>query len=515
MPIVIVIGGVYSGLGKGVLAASIGKIFERPNMVKFDGYYNVNPGTMRPTEHGECFVLSDGTEVDLDFGHYERFLGTQHTPKSITMGSLMKRVHDVETKASLFEGESVEQVPHLRDLLVDEILSSGGPMVLEIGGSVGDSESSVAMHAAKALVTQRENVATIFIVPVVYSLKGEVKTRPMRRALMDLRMYGLEPDVMVVRSSNQLSESVMAKIQRWSLVKHLTNLPNAPNVYAVPQILADAGFYDLLCTQIKVPKFHIHLEWAARVAKLKSPSEAKLGAIHVALCGKYDDSADAYLSIREAILHAAAYLDVCVTIEVLSAESETLVQDIQRAHAIIVPGGYGSRGVDGKLKVLEYARAEDVPCLGICYGLQLMAVEFARNVLGWTRANSMENDPDTSHPVVVESEMAVWGNNSRSSTQHTGDWSVTILPNTLAAKCYRVTESVERHRHRYCVNDLYEEAFREQGFHVSGWGGEIEIMEAADKTFYMGTQFHPEFSSSLLEPAPLLVGLLSAAMPKF
>jgi len=528
---IFVTGGVLSGLGKGITVSSIGRILKeygiKVTAIKIDPYINWDAGTMNPFQHGEVFVLEDGGEVDLDFGNYERFLDENLTSDhSITTGKVFYRVIEKERKGC-YLGQTVQIIPHvtneIKSLIRNVAENTRADVVLiEIGGTVGDIESMPFLEAARQMFIEEgpENVMFIHVtlVPQLSSTK-ELKTKPTQHSVKELRAAGIQPDMIICRSPIPLDREHVEKIALYSNVpkKAVISAPDVENTYEVPLLLESQGVGEYIIRRLglspkKIPDFS---SWKDFCERLKGPN----GSIRIAIVGKYAKLKDAYLSVIEALKHAGAALGIKVCYEVLSSEKITRnnVDNILREFdGIIVPGGFGQRGVEGKIEVIRYARENNVPFLGICFGFQLTVIEYARNVVGLKDAHSTEVDPNTPHPVIdlMEEQKRI---EKYGGTMRLGGQKIIIKEGTLAYRLYGTKEIVERHRHRYEVNSKYIDLLESHGLIFSGTdesGERMEILELPNRAYFIASQFHPEFKSRPMKPAPLFYGLVKAAFER-
>ncbi|ACB39815.1 CTP synthase [Pyrobaculum neutrophilum] len=526
MPKLIVItGGVMSGVGKGVVVASIGRILRARgvsvNAVKIDPYINVDAGTMNPYAHGEVFVTYDGGETDLDLGHYERFLDVELSKRNnITSGQIYLSVIEKERRGE-YLGQTVQLIPHVTDEIKRRIVEAAGGYdvtLVEIGGTVGDYEQLPFLEAARQLRLELGHDVLFIHVALVPLLKttGEFKTKPLQHSVAELRRYGIQPDAVVVRSEKPIDAGSVKKIALFTNVPQsaIFNSYDVDTIYRVPLLLEEQGMGDFLVHRLGLaPRPPAHEDWREYVAKLTSPRRK----VAVGMCGKYVELPDAYLSIIEALKHAGAALDTrpeLVWINSVEVEKNPDVLYKLGVDAMVVLPGFGKRGTEGMIECVRYARVEKIPFLGICFGMQLAVVEFARNVLGLKGANSTELDPDTPHPVVhlapEQREVDVLG-----GSMILGDREVDIVQGTLAASLYGAPHTVERHRHRYEVNLSYLPKLADAGLRVSGWRRDVkrvEIIELPGHPYFIATQFHPEFKSRPTKPRPVFLGLLKAAL---
>jgi len=520
MKYIVVTGGVLSGLGKGVTTASIGRILKDRGYdvipIKIDGYVNVDPGTMNPYEHGEVYVLDDGSETDLDLGHYERFLNIDLTGKSnITTGQIYRTVIEKERRGE-YLGKTVQIIPHVTDEIKRRIKEIKAEIVLiEVGGTVGDLENSVFIEALRQL-KQEVGDDMMFIhvsyIPIIQS--KEQKTKPTQHSVKELQRMGIQPDVIIGRCDSELTENTKRKIALFCGVKpeEVLSNPTVDEIYEVPLILEKQNLSDIIIRKLKLERKPIYsFKYEKLVSKLKNfKYEANIGVV-----GKYTGLEDAYLSIKEAFKHAGMVHSCKVNIKWINSEDFS-IDELYSLDAILVPGGFGVRGVEGKIKAIKCAREAKIPFLGICLGMQAAVIEFARNVCKLRNANSTEFDPDTENPVI--DLLPEQRNIDRlGGTMRLGSYPCELKPGTLAFKLYGTTRIEERHRHRWEVNPNYVRILEENGLVVSGIYREknlVEIIELPDHPFFIGCQFHPEFKSRLERPAPLFVGLVKAALKR-
>ncbi len=522
---IFVTGGVVSGLGKGITSASLGMLMKargfRTTNIKIDPYLNYDAGTMNPYQHGEVFVLDDGGEVDLDLGNYERFLDTSLSfDHNITTGKVYSAVIEKERRGE-YLGATVQVIPHVTNEIKDRIRRIARDydvVVVEIGGTVGDIESMPFLEAARQMQLEEggDNVAFVHVTYVPkLRVVGEQKTKPTQHSVKELRSLGIQPDVIVARSEDPLEESARRKISLFTNVpdEAVISAHDVEDTYEVPIMLEREGLARYLTGRLNLPEREPDLDdWRGMVEKYKSLEDT----VEIAVVGKYVKLADSYLSIKEALKHSSVASDVKVKIRWVEAE------DLERGgfsllegvDGIIVPGGFGARGTEGKMMAIRYARENDLPFLGICFGFQLTVVEFARNVLGLKGAHSTEIDPQTPYPVVdlmpEQRDLDRLG-----GTMRLGAYPVHVKPNTLARKLYGREIVYERHRHRWEVNPDYIERFEKAGLVFSGIAGDderrMEILELPGHRYFIATQFHPEFKSRPMNPAPVFRGLVKAA----
>jgi CTP synthase len=523
---IFVTGGVASSLGKGLTASSLGRLLKarglRVTMQKLDPYINVDPGTMNPFEHGEVFVTEDGGETDLDLGHYERFIDENLTRDSnATTGSIYRSVLAAERRGE-YLGKTVQVIPHITDEIKRRISRLGidgtDVVITEIGGTVGDIEILPFLEAIRQfrLDVGRENVCYVHVTLVPFiGPSGEQKTKPTQHSVTELRSRGIQPDAIVCRSEEAISSDLKRKIS--SLcdvpVDAVVNAADAASLYDIPLVVHDEGLDSVVCKILHLADSEPDLtEWndlVRRVAAATFP-------VRVGIIGKYVSLPDAYLSVVESLKHAGFHHGVDVEIEWIQAEDvEGLLAAgrLKDLDGIVIPGGFGERGVEGKVAAAEYSREHLIPCLGICLGMQVMTVEFARNVLGLSGANSTEFDPSTPHPVIdlMDSQREI---TNKGGTMRLGAYIAQLEPGSKVAEAYGTTVVSERHRHRYEFNPAYRRRFEGSAFKLSGTspdGRLVEFIELEDHPFWVATQAHPEFKSRPTNPAPLFRDLIGAA----
>ena len=525
---IFVTGGVMSGLGKGVVTSSLGKLLKAKGFsvtaIKIDPYLNCDAGTMNPFEHGEVFVLDDGTEVDLDLGNYERFLDVDLCGKdNITTGKVYKNVIEKE-RAGEYLGKTVQIIPHITDEINRRIWDvaddTGVDIVLiELGGTVGDIESMPFLEAVRQLhmdVGEDDN-NSIFIhttlIPVL-DVVGEQKTKPTQHSVKALREIGIEPDIIVGRSEERLEESTKKKIALFCDVPEeaVISSPNANNIYRVPLILDKEGLTDCVTERLGLKKIDSKDSSELKMEKWKkflTDFENPTSEINIALVGKYTELEDAYVSHEQALNHCRAETRTKINIKYLESEDlepkEKAEELLGKVDGILIPGGFGDRGIEGKINAINYARVNELPILSICLGFQLSVVEFARNVLGYEDAHSYEFNEKTSHPVIDLLPMQR-GIDKMGGTMRLGGEKIIIEEETLAHDIYQKTEMIERHRHRFEVNLDYKDELESEGLIFSAYspnGKRMEMLELEDHPFFVGTQFHPEFLSRPMKPAPV------------
>jgi CTP synthase len=522
---IFVTGGVVSSLGKGLAAASLGALLEarglKVTMLKMDPYINVDPGTMSPTQHGEVFVTDDGAETDLDLGHYERFVQTRMSRRNnCTTGQIYDTVIQKERRGD-YLGATVQVIPHITDEIKRRILAAaeGADLcIVEIGGTVGDIESLPFLEAVREFRWDlgRENVIYVHLTLVPFiKTAGEVKTKPTQHSVKELTGLGIQPDLLICRSDKQIDQKVKAKIAHFCNVEVncVISDPDAETIYAMPLQLSEEGLDQRVVEKLNIWTGAPNLTKWRRVVKA---SQSPKVTVNIAVVGKYVDIGDSYKSLHEAIAHGGIANEAKVNIDYVDSEElekQNVEERLAQAHAIIVPGGFGARGTEGKMRAVRFARENEVPILGICFGLHMMVIEAARNLLGIKRANSREIAEDTPDAVIdlmgTQKEVTKKG-----GTMRLGAYPCTIKPGTLTASVYRRTKISERHRHRYEVNNAYLDRLEKVGLIATGtWpdGNLVEIMELKGHPWFIGCQFHPELKSRPLDCHPLFRGLVRAA----
>ncbi|MBD1849187.1 CTP synthase [Leptolyngbya sp. FACHB-711] len=525
---VFVTGGVVSSIGKGIVAASLGRLLKSRDysvsILKLDPYINVDPGTMSPFQHGEVFVTRDGAETDLDLGHYERFTDTSMSRlNSVTTGSIYQAVINKERRGD-YNGGTVQVIPHITNEIKERVMrvandTNPDVVITEIGGTVGDIESLPFLEAIRQLRKEvgRKNILYIHVtlVPWIPSA-GEMKTKPTQHSVKELRSIGIQPDILVCRCDRPLPKGLKEKMSEFCdvPVECVITSPDASSIYEVPLILEREGLaqqaIDILQLEQRRPDLR---QWQTLVDRLHHPKQP----FEIAIVGKYVQLNDAYLSVSEALRHAALALGGDLNLRWINSEEvdensvDRLLGGVQ---GILVPGGFGSRGIDGKITAIQYAREHKLPFLGLCLGMQCSVIEWARHVAKLSDANSAEFDANCQNPIInllPEQQDVV----DLGGTMRLGLYPCRITPNTLTAKLYGQEVVYERHRHRYEFNNTYRTLFLESGYQVSGTspdGRLVEIVELPGHPFFVATQFHPEFQSRPSQPHPLFQGLVQAAL---
>ena len=524
---IFVTGGVVSSLGKGITAASLGLLLKQRGysvtIQKFDPYINVDPGTMSPFQHGEVYVTDDGAESDLDLGHYERFLDVSMSKENnTTTGQVYNEVITKERRGD-YLGATVQVIPHITDEIKRRMTSLANSnkydiVITEIGGTVGDIESLPFMESMRQLMVElgRKHAINIHVTLVPYiASAGELKTKPTQHSVKALLELGIQPNILVCRSEMVLSQEIRNKIGLFCNVDSdsVISAYDCSTIYEVPINLLEQNFDRLVLRKLKLPDINIQIDkWKQFVNTIKNPT----GSVNIAVCGKYTDYLDAYKSISESFIHAGAENDVKVNVKYISAEdfmkrkSENLLKDID---GVLVPGGFGERGIEGKLVAIQYVRENNIPFLGICLGMQCAVIEFARNVLGIKRANSSEfvkNKYSVIH--IMPSQINV---KNKGGTMRLGAYPCNIKKGTKAKSAYKKEKISERHRHRYEVNNKYREDLEKNGMIISGLSPDetlVEMIEIAEHPWFVGCQFHPELKSRATNAHPLFREFVKAAV---
>lgn len=527
---VFVTGGVVSGLGKGITASSIALLLKARGykvfMQKFDPYFNVDPGTMNPIQHGEVFVTYDGCETDLDLGHYERFIDEElNYSSNITSGKIFKSVIDKERHGD-YLGATVQMIPHITNEIKNKVYeaghSSGADIVItEIGGTVGDIESESFIEALRQIQYEKGSAETFFVhctlVPFIFG-SNELKTKPTQNSVKDLRNMGIRPDALVCRTPFATSEHLKDKLSLFCSVpkENVIDSVDVNNIYEIPINYHNQKIDEIILKQFNLPVRKANLsEWKKLIETVNHLEKE----IEIALVGKYVELHDAYISVAESLKHAGYKYNVKINInwvdsETLESDKVNLKEVFKNAKGILVPGGFGNRGILGKIKAINYARVNDIPFLGICLGMQLAVIEFARSVCQISEANSTEFDANTKEPIIdlmADQKSVV----NMGGTLRLGNYECSIKPNTLAFKDYQSNKILERHRHRYEFNNKYRELLEKNGMVFSGINEKanlVEIIELPKLKHFIACQFHPEFKSRPLRPAPLFDSFIKASI---
>ncbi len=520
---IIVTGGVLSGLGKGIAAASIGHLLSsrlKIIPIKCDGYLNVDPGTMNPYEHGEVFVLDDGGEVDMDFGHYERFVGvTCKTKWNLTMGKVFDMVRRKERRGD-YLGKTVQYIPHVTDIIKNHIFEvareeEAGLVIVEIGGTVGDIENELFLEAMRQMKEDvgRDNIVYVHLtyVPIPYGV-NEQKSKPTQQSVNLLKQRGIFPDIIIGRCPAFLTGEIKRKIANFCDVAPeavITGL-DVEDIYEIPLVFEGEGLSAILHKKLNIYSPPVLGRWREYIENLRCPDKE----ITVAMCGKYTRLEDSYASIVEAFNHCAAHLGCKINLQWIETTELENTLKLESVDGVVVPGGFGTRGTEGKIQAIRLVRERGIPFLGLCLGLQLAVIEFARHTCGLDMANSTEFDPQTPHPVIdilPEQRQVV----EKGGTMRLGAYRALLRENTLVRGLYQAPEASERHRHRYEVNPRYHNTLKEKGMIFSGLSGDgllVEFIELADHPFFVATQAHPELKSRMETPAPLFFGFVKACL---
>ena len=527
---IFVTGGVVSGLGKGITAASLGRLLKnrgyKVTIQKFDPYINVDPGTMNPYEHGEVFVTDDGAETDLDLGHYERFIDENLTRNSsVTMGKIYSNVIEKERRGD-YLGKTVQVIPHITNEIKEKIYGFEGTdtdiVITEVGGTVGDIEGLSIIEAIRQVGLEKnpEDVCFIHVTLLPYIFgSNEIKSKPTQHSVKELQSLGIQPDILVCRTEQDIPETVREKLALFCNVRKTSVIQNktADCLYAVPLMLEDEGLAREVCNHLKLDRYiPDNRKWEEMIEKIRNID--KNNVVKIAIVGKYIKLEDSYISVIESIRHAGFANNVQTKVELIDCEKitkETVADILQGFQGIIVPGGFGNRGIEGKIETIRYARENKIPFLGICLGMQMTVVEYARDVLGLKDANSQEFDENTPNQVIhiMEDQKDV---KKKGGTMRLGAYPCLIKKDTLAYEVYGKEEISERHRHRFEYNNNYKEKLESAGLICSGTspdGNLVEIVEISKKEhpYFIAGQFHPELKSRPNNPAPLFVGLIEAA----
>lgn len=525
---VFVTGGVTSSLGKGIVSASLAKLLQargyRTTIQKLDPYINIDPGTLNPYEHGECFVTDDGAETDLDLGHYERFLNVPTSQaNNVTTGRIYQAVIDKERRGD-YLGKTVQVIPHITDEIKYRIQILGQTqdfdiVITEIGGTIGDIESLPYVEAVRQMLWELPDdciVVHLTLIPYL-AAAGELKTKPTQHSVKAMMELGVQPDILVCRTEHHLEEGLRAKVAKFCNVatNAVIESIDAASIYEVPLLMMQEKLDLVVLEKLKLPSNgEPQLEyWRSFLSKLKNPSKT----IHIGLIGKYVELKDSYKSISEALIHAGAYNGVKVDIDWIHSEKlniDTIEQDLKHLDAILVAPGFGSRGIEGKIEAIRVARTNHIPFLGICLGMQCAVIEFARNVLGYDKAHTTEIDKTTEHPVIsmMEEQRQIM---DYGGTMRLGAYPCKLKRGTKVFEAYQAEEISERHRHRYEFNGNYLHEFEEAGMIASGINPEsnlVEVVEIPNHPWFVGAQFHPEYKSTVDNPHPLFIAFVNAAI---
>lgn len=527
---IFVTGGVVSGLGKGITAASLGRLLKnrgyKVTIQKMDPYINIDPGTMSPIEHGEVFVTDDGAETDLDLGHYERFIDENLTKNSsVTTGKIYSTVIEKERRGE-YLGKTVQVIPHITNEIKERIYKFENEdidiVITEIGGTIGDIEGLSFIEAIRQVGIEKgpEDVLYIHVTLLPYIAgSNELKSKPTQHSVKELQSLGIKPDILVCRSELPIEENMKNKIALYCNVRPESVIQNktVDNLYAVPLMLEEEGLTKEVCKHLKLDKQEPNnKEWEALVEKIRNVENE---TVKVAIVGKYVKLEDSYLSVAESLRHAGFENNVKVEIDYVDSEeitSQNAEKILKPYHAILVPGGFGNRGIEGMIEAIKYARENNIPFLGICLGMQMAVVEFARNVLNLKDANSEEFAPESKNQVIhiMDEQKNI---NNKGGTMRLGSYPCVLKNGSKAQKLYGKEEITERHRHRYEYNNKYKEAMETAGLICSGTspdGKLVEMVELNTHPYFIAGQFHPEFKSRPNRPQPLFTGLIKAAKNK-
>ena len=524
---IFVTGGVVSSLGKGIISSSIGKLLQARGynitIQKFDPYINIDPGTLNPYEHGECYVTADGMETDLDLGHYERFTGIQTTKaNSMTTGRIYKSVIDKERRGD-YLGKTIQVVPHITDEIKRNIKLLGQKyhydfVITEIGGTIGDIESAPFMEAIRQMKWELgKNAVNVHLTYIPYlKAAGELKTKPTQHSVKELQSVGIQPDILILRAEKHLEENVCRKVAAFCNVDFdcVIQSEDLPSIYEVPVNMQDQGLDAAILRKMSEPVGPTPElgPWKAFLERRKNAREV----VNIGLVGKYDLQ-DAYKSIRESLSHAATYNDHKIKITYVNSEEiteENVAQKLKGQDGVVICPGFGQRGIEGKIVAAHYTRTHDIPTFGICLGMQMMVIEFSRNVLGYKDANSREMDEKTPHNVIdiMEEQKNI---TNMGGTMRLGQYECMLRLGSRSFDIYKKESICERHRHRYEFNSNYEHEFERNGMMCAGHNPEsnlVEIIEIPGLKWYIGTQFHPEYQSTVLKPHPLFVNFIETAI---
>ncbi len=526
---IFVTGGVTSSLGKGIIAASLAKLLQargyRTTIQKFDPYINVDPGTLNPYEHGECYVTDDGAETDLDLGHYERFLNVPTSQaNNVTTGRVYLSVIEKERRGE-FLGKTVQVVPHITNEIKDRMQQLGNSgdydiVITEIGGTVGDIESLPYIESVRQLVWElgENNGIVIHLTLVPYlAAAGELKTKPTQQSVKKLRESGIKADILVCRTEHELSSDLRQKLALFCNVKREAVIQSidASTIYDVPNLMLEEGLDRVALKKLDLPEKNSPdlKQWNEFLYKLKNPKHP----VNIGLVGKYVELQDSYKSILEAFIHSGSANETKVNIISIHSEyidKENIAEKLKGLDGIVVAPGFGERGIEGKIETVRYARENNLPFLGICLGMQMAVIEYSRNVLGLKDANSTEMNESTNNPVIniMEAQKTI---TDKGGTMRLGAWKCTLEEGSLAKEIYGTAEIQERHRHRYEFNGDYKEALEKEGLKTSGINpdtGLVEVIELPNHPFFVGVQYHPEYKSTVANPHPLFVHFVKAAV---
>ncbi len=526
---IFVTGGVVSGLGKGITAASLGRLLKNRGynvtIQKFDPYINVDPGTMNPYEHGEVFVTDDGAETDLDLGHYERFIDENLTSNSsVTMGKIYSNVIEKERRGD-YLGKTVQVIPHITNEIKEKIYgfenSDVDIVITEIGGTVGDIEGLSIIEAIRQVGLEKNPEDVLYIhvtlLPYIFG-SNEIKSKPTQHSVKELQSLGIKPDILVCRTEQDIPDTIREKLSLFCNVRKTSVIQNktADCLYAVPLMLEKEGLAREACNHLKLEKYiPDNTKWEEMINNIRNIDEDK--KVTIAIVGKYVKLEDSYISVIESLYHAGFANNVKVKVKLIDSETitkENVQEKLEGIDGVIVPGGFGNRGIEGKIETIKYVRENKVPFLGICLGMQMSVVEYARNVLGLSDANSAEIDENTKNPVIhiMEEQKGI---DKKGGTMRLGAYPCVLKEGSLAHKLYGKNEISERHRHRFEYNNNYRESLEKAGLVISGTSPDgllVEMVEMPSHPYFIASQFHPELKSRPNRPAPLFVGLVKACL---
>ena len=526
---IFVTGGVVSGLGKGITAASLGRLLKnrgyKVTIQKFDPYINADPGTMNPYEHGEVFVTDDGAETDLDLGHYERFIDENLTKNSsVTMGKIYQTVIEKERRGD-YLGKTVQVIPHITNEIKERIYGFENTdtdiVITEVGGTVGDIEGLSIIEAIRQVGLEKNPEDVVYIhvtlLPYIFG-SNEIKSKPTQHSVKELQSFGIKPNILVCRTETEIPEGIKEKLSLFCNVRKTSVIQNttADCLYAVPLMLEKEGLAREVCNHLKLENYvPDNSKWEEMIENIRKIDEENI--VNIAIVGKYVKLEDSYISVMESLYHAGFANNVKVKIHLI--DSETITKDnvkekLNGIDGVVVPGGFGNRGIEGKIETIRYVRENKIPFLGICLGMQMAVVEFARNVLGLKDANSAELDEKTTNPVIhiMEEQKGI---DKKGGTMRLGAYPCIIKKGSLANKVYGKEEISERHRHRFEYNNEYRERLEEAGLKISGTSPDgllVEMVEIEEHPYFIAGQFHPELKSRPNNPAPLFVGLVKACL---
>lgn len=525
---IFVTGGVSSSLGKGIIAASLAKLLQaqgyRTTIQKLDPYINVDPGTLNPYEHGECYVTDDGAETDLDLGHYERFLNVPTSQSNnVTTGRIYQSVIEKERRGE-FLGKTVQVIPHITDEIKDriQILGNSGEfdiVITEIGGTVGDIESLPYIEAVRQMRWDlgEHNALVIHLTLIPFlSAAGELKTKPTQHSVKTLMESGVQADILVCRTEHELPDDLRGKLALFCNVREeaVIQAIDASTIYDVPNLMLEQGLDKVVLKKLNLESSIPDLtQWNQFLQRHKNPK----GEVTIGLIGKYVELQDSYKSILESFIHAGAENEVKVKVESIHSEHLTVKnveKKLSHLHGILVAPGFGERGIEGKIEAVKYVREHNIPFFGVCLGMQMAVIEYARNVLGLTDANSTEMNPSTPHPVIdlMESQKNI---TNKGGTMRLGAWDCALKEGSIVKDIYKADSIRERHRHRYEFNNKYKEQIEAAGMKATGFNPEtnlVEIIEIPEHNWFVGVQYHPEYKSTVANPHPLFVAFVKAAL---